>query len=655
MTKQSWIFILLTMFMATAMLSAQEADTRTLFSVEGTPVTVDEFTYIYSKTNGDKADFSEASLQEYLDLYVKFKLKVERAKEMRLDTIVALQDELAGYRRQLADSYLVDRAIGDRLIQEAYDHSTQDVDISHILFAMKTKASPEDTLVSYRQAIKALERIRGGEKFEEVAQQMSMDKYSKNKGGHVGYITAMFPKGLHNLEYAAYTADIGTITGPVRTSAGYHLVRVNDRRPARGEIEANHILIRAEGDEPQAKTTIDSIYQLLENGADFRTTAKNLSQDTKTTRSGGYLGFFGISRYEKAFEDAAFSISDDDAYSEPVRTKLGWHIIQRISRKEIQPFYDEKPRLEGKVRGDSRFEDAKAELLQRIRRDNKFAEQTPVLDAYINSLPDTFVTFRWKPGAPSSRELFRLGDDYVVTLGEFSNFLGKATRDRVTYAREGEVSVVARRLYNTFIDDQLLKYEETQLENRYPEFKSLMREYEEGILLFEATKLEVWDKASQDSVGLVKFHAQNPGRYTWGPRANITTYRIGMSFEADANAIREYARRHSAEAVKEKFNTDEAIKVVTEESVTEKIRNAELSAVGWEAGSLTGLRRNEQSRSISFIKIDATIPDTNKTLDEARGYVIADYQDYLESQWVKDLRAKYAVKMNERVFKSLIK
>jgi peptidyl-prolyl cis-trans isomerase SurA len=311
MSQTSWIFTLTVLFIGWGVLWGQEVDNRTLFTVEGTPVTVDEFTYIYSKTNGEEATFSEESLQEYLDLYVKFKLKVQRAKEMRLDTIVALQEELAGYRRQLADSYLIDRAIGDQLIREAYEHTTQEVDFSHILFGVGIKADPKDTLAVYKQAVAAMRRLQQGEDFEAMARLMSMDKYSRPKGGRVGFVTAMLPAGFHKLENAIYETPIGQLAGPVRTNAGYHLLKVHARRPARGEVEAAHIVIRKKEDNPgAAKAGIDSIYQRLQNGEPFEALARLRSEDGNTNRQNGYLGFFGINRYEKAFEDAAFGLTD---------------------------------------------------------------------------------------------------------------------------------------------------------------------------------------------------------------------------------------------------------------------------------------------------------------------------------------------------------
>lgn len=655
MTKQLLTFLMMSII-ALGGLRAQADPEAVLFTVEDDPVTVEEFVYIYSKTNGDHADFSRKSLREYLDLYLRFKLKVQRAREMRLDTIESLNQELAGYRRQLADSYLIDRSIGDQLLEEAYAHIQEDVDFSHILVALSNDPAPEDTLAAYQKALAALKRIQQGADFGAVAQDISDDRYSKDRGGRIGYITALFPNGLHRLERTVYASPIGQVVGPIRTQAGYHLVKVHDRRPARGEMEVAHILIRKEGRTPEAaKAKIDSIYALLQAGQNFEGLATAHSEDGRTAANQGYIGFFGVNRFEQSFEDAAFALTENDTYTKPIETRVGWHIIKRISKKDIQPFAVEKARLEGRVRQDARFAEARDELLNRIRRESNYQLNEQVLNEFIGGLRDTFLTFRWKAPAPSAELLFSLGDDFRVTLGDFTDYLGRATRDRVTLARDGDVEGAARQLYEQFVDDQLLKYEETRLEERYPEFRGLMREYEEGILLFEATKMEVWDKAAQDSVGLAEFFEEIEGKYQWLPRARTSVFRIGMTYADEAEAMRAYAADHTPEEVLDRFNVDETIKISVEEDLFEKGRQPDMVGVDWEEGAVSNLIENSRGRSVKFYKIEEILPAMAKTLNEARGYVIADYQDRLEHLWVNSLLAKYEVKINEEVFESMVR
>ena len=656
MSKQI-LFLLLLLAVSTGTINAQKQEDPTLFTVEDVPVGKSEFVYIYSKTNGQKADFSEESLDEYLDLYVKFKLKVKKAKDMRLDTIPQLNKELEGYRRQLADSYLIDKEVTEKLIKEAYERSKQDVDISHVLIGLRANAAPQDTLRAYQKAIAVKKRIESGEEFAKVAEEVSTDRSAKRNKGHVGYITAVLPNGLYPLESAAYTLPVGQLSDPVRTTAGYHILKVNNRRPSRGEMEVAHILLRTKDKDPnRVKARIDSIHQLLQGGANFEALAKNLSEDKNTANKGGYIGFFGINRYEIAFEDAAFSLGKDGEYSAPFQTSVGWHILKRISKKGLKEYSVEKARLENQIRKDRRFEAAKVAMIERIKSENNFKEYPEVLEAFKGSLTDTFLTFKWKAPKEGSREkLFDFGKKQTVTLGDFTDYLGRSSRQRLKLGANNTATQVVDALYASFLNETCMKFEETQLENKYPDFKALMREYEEGILLFEATKILVWDMASQDTTGLKEFFNTIKGKYRWQERAVASTYRLSLENKDRINEVRDYAKDHTPEEVLEHFNTNDQILVSVETKKYEKGRNPDLNNMTWEAGKMSQFEEVARNKTIKFVKIEEVLPPAEKTLKEARGYVVADYQDHLEKQWVEQLKKEYKVKVNKKVFESLVK
>lgn len=633
-------------------------DERILFTVADKPVSVGEFVYIYDKTNGDKADYSRESLEEYLDLYVKFKLKVARARAMQVDTIQSLQNELEGYRRQLADNYLIDRTITDGLVRTVYDRMQQDVSFSHILVKVSADAPAEDTLRAYQKAQDILKQLQKGGDFGELAAQYSEDASSKDRGGKVGYFTAPFPNGFHQLEAATYETPPGKVVGPCRTSIGYHLVRVDDRRTARGEMEVAHILIRTnKRDSAVARQLADSLHQVLEQGEmSFDAMANTFSEDGKTSRNNGYIGFFGISQYQKSFEDAAFGLERDGSFSEPVQSSVGYHIIKRISRRPIQPFNVERRRLETRIKSDARFAELRAQLLEDIKQRENFRENEQVLKEFTGSLTDTFFTFRWKAPAPAGRTLFTLGADYEVSLSTFADYLARASRQRAAASGQKSPTQTAMELYDDFVDDQLLKYEESKLEENYPEFRSLMREYEEGILLFEATKMEVWDKAAQDSAGLQKFFdEQLQGKYRWGQRARTTVYTLTPEARTLAEQVRQFAKGHTMEETLDEFNAPSKTLVTATEEFFERSRKPALQSVAFEAGTTTEPASEEGRSELTFLKIEEIVSPQPKTLDEARGYAIADYQDELERRWVEGLRKQYAVEINKKVFDSLVK
>ena len=626
-----------------------------LFSVDGQPVHVSEFNYIYSKTNGEKADFSEASLNEYLDLYTKFKLKVKRAKDMKLDTIPALKQELAGYRRQLADSYLIDREVTDKLVQEAYDRTQQDVDISHILIKLEEKPSSADTLKAYTKAMEALGKLEAGEKFATVARTYSEDKSVGKNEGRIGFVTALFPNGMYNLETTAFTAPVGKVVGPIRSKLGYHIAKIHNRRPARGEAEVAHILIRSDNDPIKARIKADSVYQLLEVGKDFEAIARTHSTDKASAVKGGYIGFFGINRYEKSFEDAAFGL-EIGQYTRPIQTSVGWHIIKLINKKVNEPFDQVKNRLEAKIKKDVRFELAKEAMVARIKTEGKFTEFNATLKAFTDSLDQEFLTYKWKaPKEKSNKLLFSFGKEMTVSEGDFAEYAQKSSRQRLRMGRGTRLREAVDILYNDFVSEKAFEYEERQLERKYPEFKALMREYEEGILLFEATKMLVWDKASQDTVGLKEFFKTVDGKYQWKNRAEVTQYSLKESAKQLQHQVREFSQTHSPQEVMAKFNTEEIPVLTYKEKVYEEGRNEVLGRMEWKVGNLSASEVSKRDKSINWLKIEAIKPPGKKTLKESRGYAVADYQDTLEAKWIEELRKAYKVKVHKDVLKGMMK
>jgi peptidyl-prolyl cis-trans isomerase SurA len=648
--------LLLVIALCSPFISWAQDEDPVLFSVDGKPVHESEFVYIYSKTNGKQANFSRKSLQEYLDLYVKFKLKVQKAKDMQLDTIPQLKNELAGYRRQLADSYLIDKEVTERLLREVYEHSKQDVDISHVMVAVPDNASEEVEAAAKAKVNDIMARLKGGADFETIAKAESADKSAQKNGGRIGYVTALFPNGFYELEKAAYTGAVGELQGPLRTSAGYHVLKVNARRPARGEIEAAHILLRTKGaDEATIQKRIDSLYNALKGGADFEELAKQYSEDKKTNFKGGYIGFFGINKYSKPFEDAVFSLRNDGDITKPVKSSVGYHIIRRISLRGIQPYDIEKGRLENLVKKDARFEASKKAMVARIKSEAGLKEYPEVLEQFEQTLTDTFLTFRWKaPKVEGSTALFNLGSDYEATLSEFVDYLSRSSRKRIRMGRSSTVAEAVDVLYEDFLNENCMKYEEKQLEKKYPDFKSLMREYEEGILLFEATKMLVWDKASQDSVGLEAFSKKIEGKYRWKERAVTSIYKLQSNKKDQLDEIKAFVAEHSPEEVMLKYNTGE-IPILRHESKTlERDIYPEFKNMDWKPGALSQSEEDPRSRSIKFVKIEEILPEGLKTLNEARGYIVADYQDYLEEKWVERLKKEYEVDIDQKVFEKLI-
>lgn len=646
--------LLLVVALVSTTLSGQK-DSEILFTVADEPVTVGEFRYIYNKTNGENTAYDAASVAEYLDLYERFKLKVARARDMGLDTVSALKRELDGYRRQLADNYLVDRKVTDQLVEELYQRKQSDVEFSHLLFKFKGNPSPADTAELYNKVLELKEGLAAAG-FADAAKKYSEDTFSGPNGGKIGFLTAPFPKGMHRLEAALYNAGKNQVVGPIRTGLGYHLAIKTDQRPARGEMEIAHILIRkpsgTKAGEMPVPVQLQSAQKMIANGEDFGKVAARISEDGKTKDNAGYLGFIGINVYEKPFEDAAFALTEDGQVSDIVESSVGFHLIRRLSRRGIQPLDDVRPLLETSVKADGRFEDARKAMLQDIRTKAGVKENKAVYGRFAASLVDsTFLNFSWKPVEKvESTPLLEFGGDYRVGLEQFQEFLRKNSRKRVSMGRTTNSATVAAALYDEWVEEQLMAYAESRLEVDFPEFAALMREYREGILLFEATKIEVWDKASEDTTGLNQFFARHQQDYQWEERANVSRYVVNVASGIDVNDVYAYAKDHSMDATLDKFGR---AKIDASADDYELSRLSEIGELTAKAGSITPVSNDMRKGVATFSKVEALLPSRNKELREARGYVIADYQDQLEREWVEQLRQQYPVQVNKKVLAKL--
>jgi peptidyl-prolyl cis-trans isomerase SurA len=597
-----------------------------LFSVEENDIPVSEFEYIYKKNNRDEADYSRASIEEYLDLYIKFKLKVQAAKDIKLDTITALKNELAGYRRQLANSYLNDKEVTQKLVLEAWNRQKEDVHISHILIKLNANATSRDTLVAFDKIQDLYLQLLSGTPFDSLAMKYSEDKNTSEKGGDLGFITALLPNGFYNFETAAYSLQPGDIAPPVRTSIGYHIIKMNARRPARGEIEAAHILVRVNKDginEKAAKSKIDGIYNQLVRGADFQSLARRLSEDEASSRRGGSIGSFGINVYDSDFEEAAFALEKDGDFSKPVRTRIGWHIVKRLNKKFKGDFEKEKKKLEARIAKDERINFARQSMIQRIKEESGFKEYAKALDHLILACDPSFYSYQWKVPTVKSETLIAFNDGNSYSNIDFAKNLKANTRGRMKPSKSTPVNDVIRDLYQEYVNEKCLAFEEGRLESKYPDFKALMREYEEGILLFEVTKMSVWDRATKDTSGLKAFHEANTQKYMWGERAMITSYTLQSSDEKMIKKVRKLAKKFGPEKAAYKVNKKEVVLSYQQSKVTQQ--DDDVQGFDWQPGYQSATKKNDEGQSI------------------------------LEKFWVIDLKEKYKVNINNDVLESLIK
>lgn len=629
-----------------------------LFSVGDDDVRLSEFSYVYEKSNSDSARYDEQSVKEFLDLYQKFKLKVADARAQGMDQNDQLESELAVYRNQLADKYMSDEAMLDRMTKELYQRIQWDIDVSHIL-----RTVPQDGAeILSEKAIEALEKakteLEDGADFSVVARKYSQDRSVLNNSGHLGYRRAKLPNGMYELETAIYATPVGEVAGPVRSSLGYHLIKVNDRIPDPGTIEVAHILIRKprRGVEDTTKQVIDQVYQYLMEGADFGEMAERYSEDDNNNKQNGYLGKFQLGKYAPEFEEAAFAIQEDGGISPPVQTNYGWHIIQRISLDTIGSYESEKRYLENLVRSDDRYGLAQEALVERVKIEENFRRTDVTDEELLEILTKDVFQVNWEvPEVDDNPDLFLINET-AYDLQGFLAFLSENLDARYQGHLVRDPSKAVGDILNNYVHHEVLQYEKAHLEEKYPEFREIMREYREGIMLFEISKEKIWDRAGQDSAGLRQFYEQHQNNYHTPRTITFNRFQVNTTNPGVLKKVERLIRKKSPDKVLKKLNKAAEVVRVEEKSLPEDEFMKEYGSEGQELtkGTLYAIGNRDAGTTI-YGHIVAVGEGMPLDFEEARGTVMSDYQKYLEEQWVAQLKEKYDIELNETVLQSIIK
>ena len=625
---------------------------QTLFAVDGTEVGKDEFLKAYSKNNSNQKP-SEKSYREYLDLYIRYKLKVRAAYEARLDTLPAQRTELQNFRAQVAESYLKDETSLDRLIKEVFDRGQKDIALSHILFAFPKNPTPADTLKTYEKAMAAYELLRKGKKFGEVARGYSDDPSVQRNGGFVGFVTVFTLP--YELESLAYSTRPGQFSKPFRTKGGYHIFRNDGERKALGRIKVAQILLPF----PPSATLVardivrqkaDSIYTLLQHGADFAATARAVSGDNLSYQSGGEIPEFGIGRYDSTFEAVAFGLDKEGAVSAPFASAYGYHILKLIARKQIPHQFDEAEaaQIKQQVLNDPRIEISRKALLNRIEQQTNF-QRANVEDLDLWAFTDSAMR---NTGLNSFRGL-----GYSTVLISFArqSYILKEWLD-YTHSIRGQRpggNQANKDLFERWIERMALDYYRNHLEDYNKDFAFQLTEFKEGNLLFEIMQRKIWDKASVDSAGIRNFYETHKDKYWWDASADALLFTCKSQQVADALKARLLA--HPITAWRQMTDSG-AISIQADSGRYElsQIPNPDKAVL--DASMYTPFSTNSADNSVSFAYIlNVYTTRSPRNFRDARGFVINDFQNWMEDQWVAGLKKKYPVKIEEKVFAELPK
>ena len=628
-----------------------------LFTVADDSVKADEFMYVYNKNQVDSiatlSDEAQAqAVRDYLTLYTNFKLKVKAAEAANLDQKASFRKELAEYQQQLAKPYLVENRVTEQLIEEAYERSKQEVKASHILITLDEDASPADTLRAYQKADSLRNLALNGASFAMLAEKYSNDPSAATNGGDLGYFTAL--QMVYPFENAAYNTEVGGVSEPIRTRFGYHIIKVHDKRPSRGKVKVAHIMIReAEGAEQDSSAQLKAqqIYEQLQQGADWNELAERFSEDVTTRSSGGELPYFGTGNMIESFEDAAFALKSEGNISPPVKTRFGWHIIKLIDRQGLEPLSEMRSSLEKRIDRNVRSEVVQSEMVDLLKQENGYEAKPEVIESAIRQLytsPNSPAT------DPAPEDVLFTMQDTVLTAENYYAF-----------AREqGEEvqadSAAARRAYQDFETQTILTYEERHLLDKYEDYRRILQEYRDGILLFDIMEQKVWSKAMEDSVGLQQYFAAHQEDYRWKERVKVTlvdaeSEKILNQVKQDLQGKKSPLTEKERAALEKKHTKESPLALQIRQSTYERgeSRTAAESVIDdieWAPGEYTV----ENNGRFYYILVHEVLPPKLKELEEIKGIVIADYQNYLDQQWVTSLRQQYSVETNENVLQQVI-
>lgn len=632
--------ILLTLLAFNLCVFAQQQD-PVLMRINNKNVTRSEFEYIYNKNNSNN-ELDKKTLDEYVDLFVNFKLKVAAAEASGIDTTKAFRDELSGYRQQLIKPYLTNDSVDQASALEVYNRLKENIEISHILITVKPNASAQDTLDAYNRAERARQRIENGEPFEQVARLVSEDKSVRQNGGYLGYFTAL--QMVYPFEDAAYKLKIGEVSAPVRTDFGYHVIKVTNRRPDMGQVLVAHIFKylpqdASQGQEQKVIAEIDSLYQALQNGASFSELARKYSDDKATASRGGELPWVGFRQTVKEFEDVAFSLSKDQ-YSRPFRSPSGYHIVKLIDRKTIEPFEEKKEEILRRLNRQGRGNKGADARIASLKKDYSFTVNTPAYNELESALRN-----------------LTLGEDIKKT--SVASLLNKTlfTLDGKTYSQQDFIkwqsdnSQPFTRQFKLYTDKVILDYEDSRLEIKYPDFGYLMQEYRDGILLFEISNNTIWDKASKDDNGLESYFKENKSDYSWdSPRfKGLIVYVVDKkTVKQLKKLIKKIAEDDWAGKITRTFNNDSVTNVKVEKGLYAKGANKYVDKLVFKTGKFEPLKEFPYTETIG-----KKLKKGPETYRDVRGPVTADYQNYLESVWIQQLKAKFKVEINQQVLKTV--
>lgn len=624
---------------------------QTLFTYGKQKVDRDEFLRAFNKNNNTQQP-REKAIREYLDLYVRFKLKVQAARDQKLDTLQQLAYDLQNFRSQVEDSYLNDEKGVEKLLDEAFERSRKDIHLLHFSVPFNRKASAEDTL-SASKAIRLVreELLKGARNYDDLVDRIS-EEVSKVKGTDLGFITAL--QLPYSFENAAYSLKPGEVSSVIRTKTGLHVFKNEEERESAGRWRVAQILLsippEVNGTQlKQLEHLADSLYQALLNGADFASLVKQYSDDKLTYLTGGELPEFGTGKFELPFEKQVFALAKDGDFSKPIFTGFGFHIVKRLGwRPNPKRKQDDESfvySLRQQLMQDARISIPKTTFTKEVLQKTGYKKSNLVADADLFRYADSVTDRKGLLNTPINNKVIFSFSKQPVKGSDWLSFVRDYKLNTDVY--KGETNP---ELLDKYIAVTAMEYYRKHLESFNEDFRYQIQEFREGNMLFETMERNIWSKAASDSAGLVNYYNKHREKYHWGPSAEVIIFNAATADDAKR------ARNSLSIGRNWRSLADDSDGRLQADSGRFEISQLPIPA-GTEikAGLITEVVANSNDQTASFQQIMKQYPGGEpRSFEAAKGLVINDYQTFLEEQWIETLRKKYPVVINEAAVKQLI-
>lgn len=627
-----------TLLAATA---AAPKDDPTVMTVDGVPVSQSEFEYLFNKNNLQQE--SPQTVDEYADMFEIYKLKVADARAEGIDTTASFIKELDGYCADIEAPFLVDTLLRDRLINEAWQRMQTMRDVSHIMLPLGTS---ERARTRNRERLDSIRRaILAGASFEEMAAKFSSDQSSAPRGGHMGILTA--GRVPYKFEEAAWATPVGQISEVIEDAPyGYHIIKVIAEKPHPGMVRARHILKLTQNLSPEQKAEkkaqIDSIFNLLTQGADFKQIAMMESEDPGSAQRGGELNKFGPGMMVAEFEEQAYGLPDK-GLSYPFETAYGYHIVQTLEHLPLGDLKDNRNSILQAMSRDERLSLPRRKRVKELQAKWGISENAAGLEA-VNKAVDGKRGTEAFEAVDGSTVVANLPDGGVITASQVISELTGPVRENTP----DPAGAFSRQL-EQMLDDATVSRGRIEFAKDDADFRNLVNEYRDGILLFEISNRKVWDRATNDTLAQRKCFEANRTKYTWDkPRFKGVV--VLATSDSVANAAKTLLQTAVVPAdslvktLRDTFGRD--IKV--ERVLTAKGDNAIIDEIAFD-----GPKAEAVGKWVAWFPYDWKVLSAPEEAADAKAAVAADLQQQLEAEWIKNLRKKYKVKVNKKLLKQL--